>query len=550
MEDRYTVAGLLRNWASRQPRAPMLVDGTVRRSWGQQYRRSCRVAQALASEGVGDGDRVAFLDRNGSAYFDIVFGGALVGAVNVAVNWRLSPAEMGAVLDDSAAGVLVVHPDYLPALEEMPTDLPYVRRIVVLGEDAPAASADGRATGSVGGAGPLMPTPRSVGFEQWLAGRSEDDPGHVGRPDEVSIQLYTSGTTGLPKGVMLTNANLATAMSEAGATFHISSDTVSLVAMPLFHIGGSGWALCGMSRGGVSVILRDVDPAEIIRLVESERITETFVVPAVLMFLLGTEGIERADLSSLRTVFYGASPISEDLLVSCLRVLGCDLAQVYGMTETTGAICSLAAGDHDPDGPRRHLLRSAGRPFPHVEIRIVDPEAGTDVPVGQVGEIWTRSPYNMSGYWGRPEETAATITGDGWLRTGDAGYLDHEGYVYLHDRIKDMIVTGGENVYPAEVENVVVSHPDVIDAAVIGVPDDRWGETVKAVVVAPAAPPSPEERDGWAQGVLAHCRSHLAHYKCPTSVDVVDALPRNPSGKVLKRELRRPYWEGTSRSIS
>ncbi|MHB8220635.1 MAG: long-chain-fatty-acid--CoA ligase [Acidimicrobiales bacterium] len=551
MQDRYTVAGLLRIWAKRQPGAPMLVDGAVRRTWEQQYRRSCRVAQALAADGVGVGDRVAFLDRNGAAYFDVLFGGALLGAVNVAVNWRLAPVEMGAVLDDSAAGVLVVHPDYLPVLDAMPSDLSRVRRIVVLGDSVEAAATDATVTGSVGGADALVSTSRGVGFEQWLAGRSEEDPGHVGRPDEVSVQLYTSGTTGLPKGVMLTNANLATATSEAGDTFHIAHDTVSLVAMPLFHIGGSGWALCGMSRGGVSVVLRDVDPVEIIRLVESERITETFVVPAVLMFLLATPGIERADLSSLRTVFYGASPISEDLLVSCLRVLGCDLAQVYGMTETTGAICSLASGDHDPDGPRRHLLRSAGRPFPHVAIRIVDPDAGADMPTGQVGEIWTRSPYNMAGYWGRPDETQATITDDGWLRTGDAGYLDGEGYVYLHDRIKDMIVTGGENVYPAEVENVVVSHPDVVDAAVIGVPDERWGETVKAVVVAPeAASLSTEERDRWVQGVIAHCRERLAHYKCPSSVDVVEVLPRNPSGKVLKRELRGPYWEGASRSIS
>ncbi len=551
MQDRYTVAGLLRSWADARPEAPMLVEGSTRRTWEEQYRRSCRVAQSLAADGVGPGDRVAILDRNGLAYFDLLFGGALIGAVNVAVNWRLAPPELGSVLDDSTAKILVVHPDYLPALEAMPTDLPHVRRIVVLWDDALAASTDGTGAGSVGGADPLMSTPRGVGFEAWLTGHSGEDPGHVAAADEVSLQLYTSGTTGLPKGVMLTNANLATAMSEAGDTFRISEDTVSLVAMPLFHIGGSGWALCGMSRGGVSVVLRDVDPSEIVRLVETERITETFVVPAVLRILLDTPGIERADLSSLRTVFYGASPISEDVLVSCLRVLGCDLAQVYGMTETTGAICSLAPGAHGPDGPRRHLLRSAGRPFPHVEIRIVDNDLGVDVPTGQVGEIWTRSPYNMSGYWGRPEETARTISDDGWLRTGDAGFVDEEGYVFLHDRIKDMIVTGGENVYPAEVENVIMSHPDVQDAAVIGVPDERWGETVKAVVVAPAAgAPASEERDRWVQGVLGHCRERLAHYKCPTSVDVVDVLPRNPSGKVLKRELRRPYWEGETRSIS
>jgi len=549
MDDRFSVAGVLRTHAAESPDAPMLVEGDVRRTWSEQYGRSCRVAQALLAEGIGPGDRVAFLDRNGLAYFDVLFGGALIGAVNVAVNWRLAPGEMGAVIDDARAGVLVVHPDYLHCLRAMPTGLPHVRRIVVLGDPAQPAGEVPAGTGAADQEPPLAAAHPPARYDEWLADRPGDDPGDISRPDEVALQLYTSGTTGAPKGVMLTSANLATAMSDAAVTFHITPDTVSLVAMPLFHIGGSGWALCGMSRGGTSVVLRDVDPVELLRLVEAERITETFVVPAVLMVLLATPGIGRADLSSLRTVFYGASPISEDVLVRCLEVFACDFVQVYGMTETTGAICSLAAEDHDPDGPRRHLLRSAGRPFPQVELRVVDPGTGSDAPEGRVGEIWTRSPYNMLGYWGRPSETAQTVTEDGWLRTGDAGYLDDAGYLFLHDRIKDMIVTGGENVYPAEVENVLLSHPALLDAAVVGVPDDRWGETVKAVVV---VSPEVDSAPGGelSEEIIAHCRARLAHYKCPTSVDVVAALPRNPSGKVLKRELRAPYWEGRARAIS
>ena len=525
--DRYTVAGLIRHLARQQASEEMLVQGVERRTWAEEFDVACRVAQAARREGIGAGDRIAFLDRNGIAYFDFLFGGSLLGAVNVAVNWRLAPAEMGAIIDDSGALVLVIHTDYLAALKDMPTALPSVRRIVVIG-DVGVVCADARA----------------VSFAAFLEGAASEDPGYVGGPDEVSMQLYTSGTTGLPKGVMLTNANLSTAISEAGITFSIGDDTVSLVAMPLFHIGGSGWALCAMSRGGRSVILRDVDPTVLLDLIATERITEMFVVPAVLMMLLSTPSLGTTDLSSLRVIFYGASPISEDVLVKCMTTFGCAFCQVYGMTETTGAITALSFEDHDPDGPRRSLLRSAGKPHSSVALRVVDPDSGQDAALGAVGEVWTRSPYNMVGYWRKPEETAAAIDADGWLKTGDAGYFDAEGYLYLHDRIKDMIVSGGENVYPAEVENVVLSHPAIVDAAVIGVPDPKWGETVKAIVVLGQGETLDEV------GVIAHCRANLAHYKCPTSVDVSDVLPRNPSGKILKRELRAPYWAEKGRSIN
>jgi long-chain acyl-CoA synthetase len=524
-KDRYTVAGMIRCIAASQPDREMFVLGHQRRSWGEEYAVASRVGQALRRDGVAAGDRVAFLDRNGIAYFDFLFGGALIGAVSVAVNWRLSPLEMAAIIQDSGAQVLAVHMDYVPALMDMP-HLPDVRQIVVLG--------DGREP----------PDPRAVRFDDWVAGCPSEDPGHVGSADEVSMQLYTSGTTGLPKGVMLTNANLSTAVSEAGQTFSIADDTVSLVAMPLFHIGGSGWALCAMSRGGRSIILRDVDPVLLLELIAAERITEMFIVPAVLMFLLATHQLADTDLSSLRLIFYGASPISEDVLVKCMAAFGCGFCQVYGMTETTGAITALRFEDHDPDGPRRGLLRSAGRPHEGVELRVVDPDDGRDVELGQVGEVWTRSRYNMAGYWRKDTETATTIDSDGWLRTGDAGYLDAQGYLYLHDRIKDMIVSGGENIYPAEVENVLLAHPAVADAAVIGVPDEKWGETVKAIVV--LAPGARLDESG----IISHCRDNLAHYKSPTSVEAVEVLPRNPSGKILKRELRAPYWADRGRSIN
>jgi len=518
MDERYTVAGMLRALSAEQPDRVMLVDGSVRRTWAEQHRQACRVAGALAAEGVGPGDRVAFIDHNGLAFFDLLFGGAYLGAVNVALNWRLAPAEMAAIIEDARASVLVLHPEYLGHLEKMAGDLSTVRRVVVLG-DEPAGTPDAP----------------GVTYDDWLAGVPERDPGFTGGPDAVCLQLYTSGTTGLPKGVMLTNGNLAAAIGNSVESFGIGHETVSLVAMPLFHIGGTGWALCAMSRGGTSVIVRDVDPLEILELVERERVTRSFVVPAVLMFLLATPAISTTDLSSLDTLFYGASPIAEDVLVQCLETFGCGFAQLYGMTETTGAITLLPPEDHDPDGPRRHLLRSAGRPLEGVELRILDPVTGDEATTGAVGEVCTRSMVNMAGYWDKPEETAKTIDASGWLHTGDAGYIDAEGYLFLHDRIKDMVISGGENIYPAEVENVLLAHPGVVDAAVIGVPDERWGEAVKGVVVAAPGVTLDEPE------VIAFCRERLAHFKCPKSVVVTDALPRNPSGKIVKRELRERY---------
>jgi long-chain acyl-CoA synthetase len=309
----------------------------------------------------------------------------------------------------------------------------------------------------------------------------------------------------------------------------------------MFHIAGSGWSLVGMFHGCLSVVMRDVDPARILELIPSHRVTNALLVPAVIQFLLATPGVEETDYSSLHTVVYGASPITDTVLAQAMRTFGCDFIQVYGLTETTGAIVQLEASDHDQEA-RPHLLRSCGKPYPWVELRVVDPE-GRDCGPGVVGELWVRSRQNMKGYWNQAAETAKTITPDGWLRTGDAGYVDSDGYVFLHDRVKDMIVSGGENIYPAEVENALMRHPEIADVAVIGVPDERWGETVKAVVVrGPESALSETE-------IIAFAREHLGRFKCPTSIDFAATLPRNPSGKLLKRELREPYWAGRERLI-
>jgi long-chain acyl-CoA synthetase len=480
-----------------------------------------RVATGLLAEGVGKGDRVAFLDKNVPEFFELLFGAAKVGAAMVAVNWRLAPAEITHILNDAQARVLVVGPDFLPVLEKVEGELATVRRVLVNGDDA--------------------------GHESWSTWRDAhpaNDPGVDVTPDDVAIQFYTSGTTGLPKGVMLSNYNLFALVPAGNAAFGLDDDTVSLVVMPLFHVAGAGWAMFGLFNGSHNVMLRDVDFAAILQMIPEHGVTHSVFVPAVLQFLLITPGVEDTDFSSLRTIVYGASPISEDVLVKSVERFGCDFCQAYGLTETNGAVVLLTAEDHDPSGPNRHRLRAAGKPIPGsgVEIRIVD-DAGDDAPTGEVGEVWINSPTNMVGYWNMPEATAAALTPDGWFRSGDAGYLDNDGYLYIHDRVKDMIISGGENIYPAEIESVLMAHPAVADAAVIGVPDEKWGESVKAIVVrAPDAEVDESE-------LVTYCREQLAGYKCPRSVDWADALPRNPSGKILKKDLRAPYWEGRDRQV-
>ncbi len=259
--------------------------------------------------------------------------------------------------------------------------------------------------------------------------------------------------------------------------------------------------------------------------------------------MLAVPGVEDQDYSSLRYFLYGASPISEKVLAQSIETFKCGFVQAYGLTESTGTVTYLPEADHDPHGSTRHRLRSVGVPTPGTRIRIVDPASGRDVNHSEVGEIWIKGPTVMKGYWNMPEATAATIDLDGWLRSGDAGYRDADNYIYVHDRVKDMIVSGGENVYPAEVENAIMSHPEVADVAVIGVPSDKWGETPKAIVVRVAGS-SLSETD-----LMAYCRERLAAFKCPTSVDWIDQLPRNPSGKVLKKDLRAPYWEGRTRMV-
>ena len=516
-----TVSEIVRVHGVERAAHTALVQGARSQSWSELLSRSAQVAQGLLGEGVGNQDRIAFLDKNGIEHFEVFYGAAMLNAVCVDVNWRLAAAEVEYIVNDAESKVLVVGPDLVPVLDAIVDRLSTVTKIVVIGGH-----------------------PLHESYEDWVARQPDLDPGVPSASDDVAFQLYSSGTTGRPKGVMLTNANFFGLLPLAKEIWELTPDSVSLVAMPLFHIGGGGWATAGMYEGCTNVIMRDLDPAALIRLIDEMRITHAFLVPAVLQLMLLVPGAEQADYSSLEVFLYGASPISEDVLARSVNMFKCKFWQAYGLTETTGAVINLPPADHDPQGVNRHRLRSCGVPGPGVEVKIVDTDTGNELPANEVGEIWIRSAQVMKGYWNMPEETAKAVTSDGWFRSGDAGFVDNDGYVFIHDRVKDMIVSGGENVYPAEVENVLMAHPAIADVAVIGVPHDKWGETAKAVVVRMPGS-SVSERE-----IIEYAREHLAKFKCPTSIDWADALPRNPSGKVLKKDLRAPYWEGRSRQVN
>ncbi len=520
-----TLADVLRQQAKSHGDSPALtfVDDAstlAALSYRELQRRSSQTANALLAAGVSSGDRVAILARNAPVFFELAFAVSQIGAALVGLNWRLAPPEIETILADAKPAVLLVDSE----LNHLLTD------------------------GAKATQGPASIHELS-GWEELVASARADDPNLPVSPDDIVFILYTSGTTGVPKGAQLTNRNMAHSAWISGGPYLFTSNSTNLVAMPLFHVGGMGYGLSAFFHGGHTILRRDPDPVAVVETIAAHGVTHAFFVPAVIQAILAVDNVDQADFSSLELLVYGASPIGDAVLRRALDVLGCHFLQAYGMTETAGTIVTLPPEAHDPDGPRADLLRSCGRPLPWVELRLVDPAsiaAGTptDVAVGDVGEIWTRSAQNTPGYRNRPDATAEAITDDGWLRTGDAAYADDEGYLFLFDRFKDMIVSGAENVYPAEVENVLYDHPDIAEVAVIGVPDEQWGETVKALYV---------PKDGASvdtDELVELCRNRLARYKCPTSFDLVDALPRNASGKVLKTELRAPFWEGQDRRIS
>jgi acyl-CoA synthetase (AMP-forming)/AMP-acid ligase II len=502
--------------AVRGERVAMTFEGRET-TFGQLDRRANRVANGLLAACTSAQARVGLLDKNSDQFFELLFGAIKARDVLVPVNWRLAPAEMAYILNDAEAELLFVGEEYLGLVEQVRPELRTVKQVIALSGSHPTWE----------------------NYDDWRDRQGSADPRLETPGDDVALQLYTSGTTGHPKGAELTQAGFCAALAASNEWYDCGPEGVSLVCTPQFHISGSMLGLIGIYRGARTIITRQFDPAEILRLVAAERVTHAGFVPAMLLFLLRAPGCQESDFRSLKHICYGASPIPLDLLREAMVTFGCAFGQVYGLTEVTCTLTILSPNDHDPGSPR---MRSCGKPLSNAEIKVVSQD-GAALPPGQVGEIVVRTPQLMQGYWRRPEATAEAIK-DGWLHTGDAGYFDEDGYLYVHDRVKDMVISGGENVYPAEVESVLYGHPAVGDVGVIGVPDDRWGEAVKAIVV---RKPGLEvgERE-----LIDYCRDRVAHFKAPSSIDFVDELPRNPSGKILKRVLRAPYWEGHERQVN
>lgn len=514
-----TLAESLDHHAATRPdhRAVLMPDGTTV-TYRQLDENSARTAAGLAKLGVGEGSRVAFIGKEHPSYWETLFACVRLGAVLVPVNWKLTAEEVDHILADSGAA------------------------IVLLDEDHPLRGATG-----------AVEIPSSPGhWETWrdanptladvLAGTGEAAFEPV--PDTPMAQIYTSGTTGLPKGVVLAHRSwfgMRNALGEAGEDW-IAWDEgdVCLVAIPGFHVGGMWYATQTFNAGQTVFSMPDLEAAAARDNIRRHGITHAIFVPAMMASIVALPGVSPADFTALRLVIYGGAPIGDSVLENCTRILDARFSQIYGLTETGNTAICLPPEQHYPGSPR---LKAAGRPYPGFGLRIVDAD-GREVPQGQVGEVHLRTPNRMVEYWNLPEATAATLV-DGWIHTGDAGYVDEEGYLFIHDRFKDMILVAGENVFPAEVENVLCRHPQVGDAAVIGIPDDTTGEAVMAFVE-----PKPDAAPPTTRQLLLFLRQHLANFKLPTRWQIVDDIPRNPSGKILRRELRREFWDDRERQVN
>ncbi|MBS0446015.1 MAG: long-chain fatty acid--CoA ligase [Proteobacteria bacterium] len=496
--------------------------GERQRTFREFAGRVARLAGALQGLGMRDGDRIAMLSLNSDRYLEYQMAVPWGGGVLNPCNTRWSTAEILYSLEDSGSTILLVDETHRPLAEKLRRESSTLRELIYCGD---GAAPDGM-----------------HGYEALLS-RAEPaaDAGRYG--DDLAGIFYTGGTTGFPKGVMLSHANLCSSGLALLAEGAAVRDGTYLHAAPMFHLADIGLAMPHWLAGNTHAIVPAFAPEAVLEALERDRVTHTLLVPTMIQMLVDHPAIKQPrDLGALKTIIYGASPIAEAVLERAMAALpDVGFMQGYGMTELSPLASILSPWHHTPQGRQLGKLRSAGRASFNCEIRIVDAD-DRELPRGSVGEVIVRGPNVMQGYWNKPEQTAATLR-NGWMHTGDGGRMDDDGYVYIVDRMKDMIISGGENVYSAEVENAIAQHPAVAASAVIGIPSAQWGESVHAVVV--RKPGS----DAAADELIAHCKALIAGYKCPRSVEFRDALPLSGAGKILKTELRKPHWEGRERQV-
>jgi long-chain acyl-CoA synthetase len=525
--DRSLLDALARHVSTR-PNAPAYRTGDKVLSFGDVELATNRIANALVAMQVGPGDRVACLTRHHAECLLLTLAACKLGAVCMPVNWRLAPSEMAYIVEHGQAKFMMADEAFVsPFLTTVGSvAAPSLRKVVC--------------------------TERAIdglqGFLGWYEDHGTSFAAVQARPEDPALQLYSSGTTGLPKGIVLSHRGMLSTSRTVAHDWQFDADCVLGNPLPTFHVAGMTMLLLTLYTGGLTTAYSEFDAGGFIKDISRHGITHSFLVPAMLLFMLQQPGADQADYRTLKLIAYGGSPIADTVLREVMRVFKCDLIQVYGLTEVSGPATFLMPPDHRLDGSRQELLRSAGKPIGGARLRIVDPVSGEDLPEGQTGEVWIESERNLLEYWRNPEATRQAYPEGrnergGWLRTGDGGYLK-DGYLFINDRIKDMIISGGENIYPAEIENLLMKHPAVADGAIIGIPDPTWGEAVKAcVVLKPGVQATEREIIDW-------MRDRMAHFKCPKSIDFVDTMPRNPSGKILKRVLREPYWKEQGRSVS
>ncbi|SDI16460.1 fatty-acyl-CoA synthase [Pseudomonas benzenivorans] len=517
-----TLADIARATANTRPDQTALVFGDKSTTVHELDARANQVANGLMAFGVTDQERVAILDHSSDQFYEIWLGAARANLAIAPLNSRLSTTEVIQVVNDSHSRVLFVGLAFVEMIEQVRSQLKYVDHIIVMGDE----------------------------FSTWRDQQSAMAFESTMTPADDCLQMYTSGTTGLPKGVRLTSENVfkgpMTALENRGISpcTEIGSKDVILLCLPHAHVAGSILGIYGLVMGAKLIICRDFVPADIVSTIEREQVTLTLMVPVMVRGLIAAMEKTGIACKSLKTILYGAAPMATSLLKDAMKALPhSGFGQIYGLTETSGPVTFLTPDDHRSIAAGNNdLALSCGSATAGVELQVIN-HYGQPVPPGGIGEIICRSPQIMKGYWNRTEDTLSAIQ-DGWFYTGDVGYIDDKGYVYIYDRKRDMIITGGENVYPAEVENVLYEHPAIADVAIIGVPDAQWGEAVKAVaVLKPGAVLSAED-------LIAYAKGKIAGFKIPKSVDFVEELPRNATGKVLRRLIREPYWKAHARGVA